>query len=154
MTDTTASTSGAWGVGLATSTPDGRILDTWFPGPALADPDALAAASRRLGGSAPGTVRLDPAAASAELGVDVAGACGPDPRRGVERVPVATFVARLDDPPVDAPDAYLRLHLLSHRLVAPHGANLDGIFGLLSNVVWTSAGPCPVDGFERTRLAL
>jgi 2,3,4,5-tetrahydropyridine-2-carboxylate N-succinyltransferase len=69
-------------------------------------------------------------------------------------VPVATFVERLDDPPVDAHDAYLRLHLLSHRLVAPHGANLDGLFGLLSNVVWTSAGPCPVDGFEQVRLAL
>ena len=52
------------------------------------------------------------------------------------------------------PDAYLRLHLLSHRLVRPHGLNLDGIFGVLPNVVWTSAGPCSVDGFELTRLAL
>jgi 2,3,4,5-tetrahydropyridine-2-carboxylate N-succinyltransferase len=49
---------------------------------------------------------------------------------------------------------YLRLHLLSHRLVAPHEANLDGVFGLLSNVVWTNHGPCAVDGFERTRLRL
>jgi 2,3,4,5-tetrahydropyridine-2-carboxylate N-succinyltransferase len=67
---------------------------------------------------------------------------------------VATFVERLDDPPVDAHDAYLRLHLLSHRLIRPHGANLDGLFGLLSNVVWTSVGPCSPDDFERTRLAL
>ena len=52
------------------------------------------------------------------------------------------------------PDAYLRLHLLSHRLVRPHGLNLDGIFGVLTNVVWTSAGPCPVDDFEATRLRL
>src|SRR5690606_13182625 len=51
-------------------------------------------------------------------------------------------------------DAYLRLHALSHRLVAPHGANLDGVFGLLSNVVWTSAGPCAVEQFERVRLRL
>src|SRR5690606_32528514 len=48
----------------------------------------------------------------------------------------------------------LRLHLLSHRAVRPHGANLDGLFGLLSNVVWTSAGPCPVEGFEQARLRL
>ena len=54
--------------------------------------------------------------------------------------------------PVDAPDAYLRLHLLSHRLVRPHGLNLDGIFGVLPNVVWTNAGPCAVEDFERTRL--
>ncbi len=98
-------------------------------------------------------MRLDPPAASRLLGVDVSPACGPDPRRRVERAPVATFVSGLDDPPCDAHDVYLRLHLLSHRLVPPHGANLDGIFGLLSNVVWTTAGPCGVDGFEATRLA-
>jgi 2,3,4,5-tetrahydropyridine-2-carboxylate N-succinyltransferase len=51
-------------------------------------------------------------------------------------------------------DAYLRLHLLSHRLVRPHGLNLDGIFGVLANVAWTSAGPCSVDDFEATRLRL
>jgi 2,3,4,5-tetrahydropyridine-2-carboxylate N-succinyltransferase len=66
---------------------------------------------------------------------------------------VATFVDHLADPPVDTHDAWLRLHLLSHRLVAPHSANLDGLFGLLTNVVWTSAGPCSVDGFEDVRLA-
>ena len=60
----------------------------------------------------------------------------------------------LAEPPRDVPDAYLRLHLLSHRLVRPHGLNLDGIFGVLTNVVWTSAGPCPVDDFEATRLRL
>ena len=47
-------------------------------------------------------------------------------------------------PPADAHDVYLRLHLLSHRLVRPHGLNLDGVFGLLSNVVWTNVGPCAV----------
>ena len=154
MSDTNPSSSGAWGVGLATLTAEGRVLDTWYPAPALADADALATAAKPLGATPPGSVRLDPPIASERLSVDVAAACGPDPRRGVDRVPVATFVERLDDPPVDAHDAYLRLHLLSHRLVAPHGANLDGLFGLLSNVVWTSAGPCPVDGFEQVRLAL
>ncbi|MEO9239957.1 MAG: DapH/DapD/GlmU-related protein, partial [Jatrophihabitantaceae bacterium] len=56
--------------------------------------------------------------------------------------------------PVDAADIYLRLHLLSHRLVQPHGLNLTGIFGLLANVVWTNHGPCPVDGFEAVRTRL
>jgi 2,3,4,5-tetrahydropyridine-2-carboxylate N-succinyltransferase len=60
----------------------------------------------------------------------------------------------LGAPPVDAYDVWLRLHLLSHRLVAPHGADLDGIFGLLTNVVWTSEGPCAVPGFEQTRARL
>jgi 2,3,4,5-tetrahydropyridine-2-carboxylate N-succinyltransferase len=56
--------------------------------------------------------------------------------------------------PQDAKDVYLRLHLLSHRLVKPHGQSLEGIFGLLANVVWTSSGPCAVDGFEKVRAGL
>ena len=63
-------------------------------------------------------------------------------------------VIDLDAAPADPADAYLRLHLLSHRLVAPHGQNLDGLFGVLANVVWTSVGPCPVEGFEATRMRL
>jgi 2,3,4,5-tetrahydropyridine-2-carboxylate N-succinyltransferase len=63
-------------------------------------------------------------------------------------------IGSLAEPPADTADLYLRLHLLSHRLVRPHGANLDGVFGLLPNVVWTSFGPCAVDGFEQTRAAL
>ena len=74
------------------------------------------------------------------------------PRRGVEVVAVRTVIASLDDKPLDAHDAYLRLHLLSHRLVQPHGQNLDGIFGLLANVAWTSLGPVAVDDLEKVRL--
>jgi 2,3,4,5-tetrahydropyridine-2,6-dicarboxylate N-succinyltransferase len=153
VSDSTSPT-GAWGVGLATITTDGRVLDTWFPAPTLATAGELTPVIDRCGIEAPGTARLDPVRASEQLGVDVTAACGSDDRRGVERVVVATVVERLDDPPVDAHDAYLRLHLLSHRLVRPHGASLDGLFGLLSNVVWTSVGPCAPDGFERARLAL
>jgi 2,3,4,5-tetrahydropyridine-2-carboxylate N-succinyltransferase len=54
----------------------------------------------------------------------------------------------LADPPVDAHDVYLRLHLLSHRLVRSHGPSLDGVFSLLANVAWTKAGPCPAGDFE------
>ncbi|WP_420112515.1 DapH/DapD/GlmU-related protein, partial [Pseudactinotalea sp.] len=60
----------------------------------------------------------------------------------------------LDAPPADAPDACLRLHLLSHRYVVPNSINLDGLFGVLQNVVWTSEGPCAPESFEEVRLAL
>ena len=56
-------------------------------------------------------------------------------------MPVVTTIASLAEPPADAYDAYLRLHLLSHRLIRPHEANLDGLFGVLNNVAWTSHGP-------------
>ncbi|WP_410651939.1 2,3,4,5-tetrahydropyridine-2,6-dicarboxylate N-succinyltransferase [Amycolatopsis sp. cmx-4-54] len=137
-------TTGATGVGLATVTTDGTVLDTWFPLPKL------------TGGtdSKAGTVRLTAEEASEALGEAAAAQLGPDTDRGVEVVAVRTTIARLSDAPGDTHDVYLRLHLLSHRLIRPHGASLDGIFGLLANVVWTSHGPCPVEGFEATRLRL
>ena len=95
-----------------------------------------------------------PPAAAELLGASVTGALGPDPRRGVEVVAVRTVVTSLEDKPLDAHDVYLRLHLLSHRLVRPNGQNLEGIFGLLANVAWTSAGPVPADRVEQARLAV
>src|SRR5690606_19829056 len=120
----------AWGFGLATSSADGTVLDTWFPSPALGTPPADASAPEGL----------------AEL-------AGRDEARGVETAVVRVEI-ELDAPPASAADAYLRLHLLSHRLVAPHGLNLEGLFGVLANVVWTEAGPCAVEGFEATRVRL
>jgi 2,3,4,5-tetrahydropyridine-2-carboxylate N-succinyltransferase len=127
----------AAGVGLATITADGSVLDTWFPAPEL-DADGPS-----------GTVRLSVAEVPAEL----AALTGRDEDRDVETVVVRT-VTSLQDKATDAYDAYLRLHLLSHRLVAPHGLNADGFFGVLNNVVWTNYGPCAVEGFEPVRAKL
>ncbi|MBA4025287.1 MAG: 2,3,4,5-tetrahydropyridine-2,6-dicarboxylate N-succinyltransferase [Gordonia sp.] len=129
--------SGASAIGIATITDSGAVLDTWYPSPELTD----------AGGS--GTTELDAADTPAELSSLV----GTDSDRGVRTVAVRTSIV-LADAPADAHDAYLRLHLLSHRLVIPHGANMDGVFGKLSNVVWTNFGPCAVDGFEVTRAKL
>jgi 2,3,4,5-tetrahydropyridine-2-carboxylate N-succinyltransferase len=117
----------AWGFGLATVTDDGTTLDVWYPSPEL---------------GAPGDDAAAPGVLEAAARVDEA--------RGV-RVEVVLTVTDLDAPLTDTADAYLRLHLLSHRLVAPHGQNLEGLFNVLPNVVWTDRGPCAVDGFEETR---
>src|SRR5262245_26491302 len=66
-------------------------------------------------------------------------------------VEVDARIESLADAPVDAADAYLRLHLLSNRMIKPHQANLDGIFALLANVAWTSAGPCPPERVDELR---
>ncbi|HWD02680.1 MAG TPA: 2,3,4,5-tetrahydropyridine-2,6-dicarboxylate N-succinyltransferase [Amycolatopsis sp.] len=134
--------TGAVGVGLATVTTDGTVLDTWYPHPKL------------TGTGTGGTERLSAAETTELLGAAAAALLGPDTDRGVEVVAVRVTVGRLSDTIADAHDAYLRLHLMSHRLVRPRGQNLDGIFGKLANVVWTSYGPCPVEGFEQTRLRL
>ena len=117
----------ASGHGIATIS-NGTTLDVWFPSPSLT----------ALSGSAPAEL-------TALAGTDAARAV----TREVISIEIDTTKA-----PANAADAYLRLHLLSHRLVKPHGVALDGIFGLLSNVVWTSVGPCVVDGFEMTRARL
>ncbi|MFI2261846.1 2,3,4,5-tetrahydropyridine-2,6-dicarboxylate N-succinyltransferase [Streptomyces tubercidicus] len=146
MTDAASPrTTGAVAAGLATVTSDGTVLDTWFPAPEL-----VAASTADLGPA--GTERLDDARAAELLGNAVLKATGPDPVREVEVVAVRTVIASLDDKPLDAHDAYLRLHLLSHRLVKPHGQNLEGVFGLLANVAWTSLGPVAVDRVETVRL--
>jgi 2,3,4,5-tetrahydropyridine-2-carboxylate N-succinyltransferase len=75
---------------------------------------------------------------------------GDDSIRKVKKIAVKTQI-NLDDKPKDVSDVYLRLHLLSHRIVKPNSVNLEGIFGILPNVVWTSAGACAVDGFEKVR---
>jgi 2,3,4,5-tetrahydropyridine-2-carboxylate N-succinyltransferase len=131
-------TIAASGVGVATIAADGTVLDTWFPLPELA------------GDGPSGTVRLS----VAEVPPELAELAGRDEDREVDIVVVRTVIASLDDKPADTYDAYLRLHLLSHRLIKPHGASVDGIFGVLANVVWTSYGPCAVDGFEITRARL
>jgi len=140
----------AAGVGLATVAAGGTVLDTWFPAPEIgtaigSSPERLIAANDQ-----PGTVRLSVAEAPGEL----AGLSGRDDDRDVETVLVRTVIGTLADPPKDAYDAYLRLHLLSHRLIKPHEANVDGIFGVLTNVVWTNHGPCAVEGFETVRARL
>ncbi len=128
----------ASGVGLATITADGTVLDTWFPAPELS-----------ASGEA-GTVKLT----GDDVPAEFAGLTGPDADRGVEVVAVRTTITDLSDKPADTHDVWLRLHLLSHRLTKPHEANLDGIFGLLTNVVWTNFGPCAVEGFETVRAKL
>ncbi|MEU6062127.1 2,3,4,5-tetrahydropyridine-2,6-dicarboxylate N-succinyltransferase [Streptomyces sp. NPDC047097] len=140
MTSAPRST-GAVAAGLATIAGDGTVLDTWFPAPELSDQPGPA-----------GTERLTPDEAANLVGEGAAKAIGVDARRGVEVVAVRTVIGSLDDKPLDTHDVWLRLHLLSHRLVRPHGQNLDGIFALLANVAWTSLGPVAVDDVEKVRL--
>ncbi|MEC7879118.1 MAG: DapH/DapD/GlmU-related protein [Actinomycetota bacterium] len=71
-----------------------------------------------------------------------------------DRIVVACFISDSGDEPVDAIDAYLRLHLLSTRLVRPHEIDLTGIFGKLTNCVWTNLGPFEVEGFNVKKIQI
>ena len=133
--------SGAIAYGLATLAKDGSVLDTWYPAPQLAE-----------GVKENGSQVLSEADARTHLGESFIKALGTCELRGVNVVAVKTSIATLAEPPKDTHDVFLRLHLLSHRLIKPHQANVTGIFGLLANVAWTSMGPCPLDQLQDARL--
>ena len=123
----------AWGAALTTTSADGTVLDAWFPRPHL--------------GSTRGSV------GETTLAPDVRAHTGADERRAVT-VEHSVIDIDLDVPPASTADAYLRLHLLSHRLVRPNELNLDGVFGSLPNVAWTTAGPMHPDDASRLRPSL
>ncbi len=122
----------ASGIGLANISKTGTVLDVWFPQPQL----------RSLNSSENHQVQKE------LLPLE-----GEDVDRQVDRK-VIELEIDIDKAPTSTADVYLRLHLLSHRLVKPHGQSLEGIFGLLPNVIWTSSGPCLNENFEQTRVRL
>lgn len=128
-----AAVTRAWGYGLATVAENGTVLDTWFPAP-------------KLGAIPADRDRWIVPAELEQLAVA-------DPRRNV-RVDAVTVDIDLQAPPASTPDAYLRLHLLSHLLVRPNTINLDGIFAQLATVAWTTAGPMLPEDFDRLRRSL
>lgn len=119
----------AWGWGLVSVHSNGAVLDAWFPQPHL--------------GKSP-TDEAPAALLEAQYDDDI---------RQV-RTEVRLTTIRLDEEPAGVEDAYLRLHLLSHRLVQPHGLNLDNLFGKLPNNAWTNRGPVRVDDVPRVRAIL
>ena len=121
----------AWGFGLATLDSAGTVLDVWFPSPALGGPPADATEPEELTALA-----------------------GKDDLRDVVREVVKVVVEDLSAAPANTQDVWLRLHLISTRQCVPHSISMDGVFGLLTNVVWTNLGPCAVAGFESTRARL
>ena len=127
MAAASSAPTSAWGVGLATIAADGTTLDTFFR-------------HLGLGNAVPAGTPTETQSAT-------------DERRGVAIVPTS-LVIDTQAAPTSATDVYLRLHLLSHRMVEPRTINLDGAFGLLTNVAWTSIGPVAIDTLEDVRYNL
>lgn len=116
----------AWGRGLATIADDGTVLDTWFREVGLGEEPMLETFEAYTTGERHDEVRR-------------------------VHIKAVQLTIDTDDKPASASDAYLRLHLLSHRLMKPREQNLDGLFGQLANVAWTNLGPAPVEGIEELR---
>lgn len=145
----------AYGLGLGTRSRAGKWLEVFFPRPRLAPPAALVPALERVLGDGatldvmPGQL---PALAAALEHAGLAEEADLAFRmKSTDRAIVAVLLAT-DAPPATTPEAYLKLHLLSHRLVPPHGTDLTGLFGILPNVAWTSAGPVALEDLPDRQL--
>jgi 2,3,4,5-tetrahydropyridine-2-carboxylate N-succinyltransferase len=123
MSTANSAQQNAFGIGIATQNQAGEILECWF---------------HTLGiGSKTGVDKFPELLTTDEI-------------RKVKRVNLSLEID-LTNPAKDVADVYLRLQLLSHRIVKPHGLNLDGIFGILPNLVWSSVGPCEVSTFNEVQ---
>src|SRR5882757_1392986 len=132
---------GARGEGFASIPADGRVLDSWFLQLRLVVEADKAA-----------TVRLTKDEINKSLGESADGYARHDDIRNVDVVAIHTEIRSLASAPMDVHDAYLRLHLLSHRLVQPNRLNLDGIFSLLPTNAWTTLGPCECSRVAEARM--
>ena len=154
-------TPAAYAIGLARHAADGRLLDAWFPRTNVDEHPQSGAKILAAAGLENGSATL--AADAAEKLLETIHGINADTIRSllpavaaralVPRTLIVAAIASLDDAPLDAGDVYLRLHLLSERRIRPHGADMTGVFGLLTNVAWTSAGPVAADELEPARLA-
>src|SRR3954465_5692531 len=101
----------------------GTVLDVWFPAPRLGPQEGPA-----------GTEQIGTLELGGALGPDYSGLVRTGRARGVRVIPVRTTIPDLSAPPAAPSDVYLRLHLLSHCVIRPRSANLDGAFTNLTNV--------------------
>jgi 2,3,4,5-tetrahydropyridine-2-carboxylate N-succinyltransferase len=123
MSAASSAQQSAFGIGIASQNEAGQILECWF---------------HTLGlGSKSGTDKYPELLTTDEI-------------RKVKRINLSIEID-LSKPAKDVADVYLRLQLLSHRIIKPHGLNLEGIFNILPNLVWSSVGPCEVATFNEVQ---
>ncbi len=143
----------AFGLGVGSLNSKGEWLEVFFPDPILSPSAALVEAAaglssdKSLSSTQVTTLHAALAAAGENDQADLAALM-----QKSERALVAVLLA-VDTGPANVPEAYLKLHLLSHRLVRPHGTNLDGLFGILPNVAWTNEGAIAIDELAQRQLA-
>ncbi len=150
----------ALGLGIGTQNNTGDWLEVYYPQPLLNPTAEVLSALSALGEDySGGNAALTPtpsqlqalAAAWQDAGIGelaaLAGECQQSKRT------VVLTVLENDEAPKSVPEVYLKLHLLSHRLVQPHGCVLDGMFGVLANVAWTNEGAIDIKELPQRQLA-
>ena len=145
----------AIGLGVGTRNTNGEWLEVLFPSP-LYQPSAETVTGLRE------TLSLDSGNVTLTLNEGQLGKLAETHALGEISVlaekltgslnPIALVIIEEDGTATSTPEVYLKLHLISHRLVKPHGINLDGIFGLLPNVAWTNKGAIDLSELPQRQL--
>lgn len=148
----------SFGLGIASTDANREIIEVFYPQPLLAPAPELAAILSDACGYKDGNtcIRLEPAQlaklkSSEVLQAEPSMSTLLDALSGSEQTLVAMFIAE-DAAPQSVAEVYLKLQLLSHRLVRPHGINLQGAFGVLRNIAWTSEGAITLEDLPGRQL--
>ncbi|MCW8194297.1 2,3,4,5-tetrahydropyridine-2,6-dicarboxylate N-succinyltransferase [Proteobacteria bacterium 005FR1] len=147
----------SFGLGIGTTNSNGEWLEVYYPQPLLEPGEdisnAVCQALNHSEGNQAITLDKDKLTALADALESVHAELAALARRFQEskRPTVATLLAT-DAAPSSVPEGYLKLHMLSHRLVKPHGTNLTGLFGVLPNVAWTNQGAIDIKELPERQL--
>lgn len=143
----------AFGLGVGTHNSNGDWLEIFFPSPLMTPSAALVAAVTDLdSGNTLTPKQLEALAEALQATGEEDQAALARQCKDARRPAVAVLLTE-DAPPTNVPEGYLKLHLLSHRLVKPHGTDLTGLFGVLPNVAWTSEGAIDIEELPQRQLA-
>jgi 2,3,4,5-tetrahydropyridine-2-carboxylate N-succinyltransferase len=148
----------SFALGIGTQNTQGNWLDIYYPAPLHTPDDSLVAAAKKALDAPAGNAAVSFLPEDcARLGEALKAAGHPEQAElaeafAISQRPLVAMFMETDQPPQTAPEVYLKLHLLSHRLVKPHGVDLTGMFGLLRNIAWTNEGAIDIEELPTRRL--
>lgn len=148
----------SFALGIGTQNTQGNWLDIYYPAPLSSPDDSLVAAAKKALDAPEGNAAVSFLPEDcARLSEALKAAGHPEQAElaeafAISQRPLVAMFIETDQPPQTAPEVYLKLHLLSHRLVKPHGVDLTGMFGLLRNIAWTNEGAIDIEELPARRL--
>ncbi|WP_250657427.1 2,3,4,5-tetrahydropyridine-2,6-dicarboxylate N-succinyltransferase [Alkalimarinus coralli] len=148
----------AFAIGVGTKNQKNEWLEVFYAKPVYQPSETLLAAAKEALGYEGGNQAIEASSDKLNTLAAVLGSQGETEQAAIaqsakdSKSPVVITILEEDSQSSTTPEVYLKLHLLSHRLVKPHGVNLNGMFGLLPNVAWTNKGA--VDLSELTQKQL
>jgi len=148
----------SFGLGIGTRNRSGDWLEVFFPQPVINPDSASAKALAKTLGYTGGNQALALETQQMPGLAEALGSAGNQEQAAIARSmaesqrPLVAVLLAEDAAPQSVPEGFLKLHLISHRLVKPHGTDLTGLFGCLRNLAWTNQGAIDLDELPERQL--